>query len=79
MSLTSWGAGVSCGLIHVEDALGCHLRTRGVGAICRGKIELLQFVCGFVCVAMPDSVNGELDQPCNLLYRLKNVCPCRTR
>ena len=44
------GAGVSCGLIHGEDALGCHLRTRGVGAICRGKIELLQFVCGFVCV-----------------------------
>lgn len=41
---------MSCGLIHVEDALGCHLRTRGVGAICRGKIELLQFVCGFVCV-----------------------------
>ena len=44
------GAGVSCGLIHVEDALGCHLRTRGVGAICRGEIKLLQFVCGFVCV-----------------------------
>ena len=36
--------------VHIENTLGSHLRTRGVGAICRGKIEILQFVCGFVCV-----------------------------
>ena len=37
-------------LVRIENTLGGHLRTRGVGAICRGKIEILQFVCGFVCV-----------------------------
>ena len=28
--------------------------------------------------ALPDSVRVAFDQPCSLLYRLKNVCPCRT-
>ena len=79
MSLTSWG--------RVCPAASFTSRMRWAVICARvvseqyaaAKSNSFSLFAALSASAMPDSVNGELDQPCNLLYRLKNVCPCRTR